>query len=85
MSRDEISRLVEDVMGNPVMMQEAMAIQDQSAMETYIADKGYDLTKDEMLEVWNLAAKVLAGHNMPMAEAEAQIKTVKTEAMAAKK
>lgn len=73
MSRDEISRLVADVMNNPAMAAEAMTISDQAAMEDYITRKGYDLTKEEMVEVWAMTAKVMAGHSQPMAEAEARI------------
>jgi len=83
MSRDELNRLVGDVMGNPALVQEAMTIQDQATMESYISSKGYDLTKDEMFEVWSMTAKVMAGHSMPMADVQANIKVVKAEARAA--
>ncbi len=73
MSRDELSRLVGDVMSNPTMVSEAMSIKDQAAMEEYISSKGYELTKDEMIEVWSMTAKVIAGHAQPMKEAEARI------------
>lgn len=78
MSRDELSRLVGDVMSNPAMIAEAANIQDQAAMEAYITSKGYELTKDEMLEVWSMTAKVMAGRTQPMAEAEARIAQAKT-------
>lgn len=77
MSRDELSRLVGDAMSDPTMIAEAMTIQDQQEMEKYIISKGYDLTKDEMLEVWSMAAKVMTGHDEPMSAAEARISMVK--------
>lgn len=77
MSREELSRLVGDVMTNPSMIEEAMTIKDQPAMEEYIVNKGYDLTRDEMHEVWNMTAKVMAGHAQPMAEARARIDRAK--------
>ncbi len=77
MSRDEVSRLVGDIMSNPTMITEAMNIKDQATMESYISSKGYELTKDEMLEVWSMTAKVMAGHAQPMAEAEARIAQAK--------
>lgn len=77
MSRDEVSRLVNDVMSDPAMLAEAMNIQDQPAMEAYITSKGYDLTSDEMVEVWTMAAKVMAGHAESMAETEERINSVK--------
>lgn len=73
MSRDELSRLVGDVMGNPTMLSEAMDIKNQAALEKFINNKGYKLTKDEMLEVWSMASKVMAGHTHPIEEAEARI------------
>lgn len=73
MSRDELSRLVGDVTSNPTMAAEAMTLTDQKSMEQYITRKGYDLTKEEMVEVWAMTAKVMAGHAQPMAEAEARI------------
>ncbi len=73
MSRDELSRLVGDVMANPGMMEVAMTINHKSAMESYISAQGYDLTKDELLEVWIMTAKVMAGHAQPMTEAHARI------------
>jgi len=85
MSRDELSRLVGDVMGNSTMIQEAMTIQDQATMEGYITSKGYDLTKDEMLEVWSMTAKVMAGHSMPMTDVQSNIRVIKSEARAAQK
>lgn len=85
MSRDELSRLVGDVMSNPAMVAEASTIQDQATMESYIRSKGYNLTKDEMLEVWTMTAKVMAGHDAPMADVQASINTVKTEVMASQK
>jgi len=60
MSQDEVTRLVNDVMSNPDMAAEAMTIADKDAMEAYITEKGYDLTKDEMGEVWTMASKVMA-------------------------
>ncbi len=83
MSKDELSRLVNDVMSNPAMLSEAMTLTDQASMETYINSKGYGLSRDEMLEVWTMAAKVLAGHTMAMAEANRRIETVKSEVLAA--
>ncbi|QJB55547.1 Nif11 family protein [Pseudodesulfovibrio sp. zrk46] len=77
MSKEELSRLVSDVMSNPAMIAEAMSITDQAAMEAYITSKGYDLTKDEMLEVWAMAAKVMAGHAQPMEATEALIDEAK--------
>jgi len=77
MSRDELSRLVGDVMSNPAMISEAMTIKDQTQMENYISSKGYELTKDEMLEVWSMTAKVMAGHAQPMSDAEARIAQAK--------
>ena len=77
MSRDELSRLVGDVMRNPSMIQEAMTIKDQAAMEGYIMKNGYDLTKNEMIEVWNMTAKVMAGHAQPMATAQTRISRAK--------
>ena len=41
MSSDELSRLVNDVMTDPAMVAEAMAITDQPSMEAYITGKGY--------------------------------------------
>lgn len=82
MSRDEVSRLVGDVMSDPSMIAEASSIQDQQAMESYISSKGYELTKDEMLEVWTMTAKVMAGHSAPMADVQASINEVKKEVMA---
>lgn len=77
MSRDEISRLVGDVMSDPALIQEAMTIQDQHGLEQYISDRGYDLTKNEIVEVWAMTAKVMAGHSMPMSETQARINAVK--------
>jgi len=77
MSRDEVSRLVGDAMSDPNMITEAMNIKDQAAMESYISSKGYELTRDEVLEVWSVTAKVMAGHTQPMAEAEARIAQAK--------
>ena len=85
MSRDELSRLVNDVMGNPTMIQEAMTIQNQAAMEDYITSKGYALTKDEMLEVWTMTKKVMAEHSMPITDTQTTIDTDKSEAQAAQK
>lgn len=73
MSRDELSRLVGDVMANPGMMEVAMTIKDRTAMESYISAQGYDLTKAEMLELWSMTSKVMAGHAQPMAEAKGRI------------
>lgn len=78
MSSSELSRLVGDVMSNPAMIQEAASIQDQQAMEQYIQAKGYDLTKDEMFEVWSMTAKVMAGHTQPLAMAQTRIEHAKT-------
>ncbi len=61
MSQEEVARLVNDVMSKPDMQAEAMNIADQAGMEAFITAKGYDLTKDEMGEVWEMAAKVMAG------------------------
>lgn len=66
MSSDELSRLITDVMSNPAMVAEAMAITEQPAMEAYITSKGYDLTKEEMNEVWAMASNVMVGHMQPM-------------------
>lgn len=77
MSSDELSRLVNDVMSDPAMIAEAMVITNQSAMETYIAEKGYDLTQAELDEVWAMTAKVLAGHSHPMGTTEQLIRTAK--------
>ena len=68
MSQDEVSRLVNDVMSKPDMLTEAMAIKDQEAMEAFIVSKGYDLTKDEMVDVWAMAAKVMGGRAAPLSE-----------------
>lgn len=56
-----MNRLMSDVMGNPMMMAEAMTIKDQAAMETFIEKKGYDLTKQELGEVWAMASKFMSG------------------------
>ena len=77
MSSDELSRLVNDVMTDPSMVAEAMAITDQPAMEAYITDKGYGLTPEEMDEVWAMTAKVLAGHGHPMGTTEQLIRSAK--------
>ncbi len=61
MSQDEMTRLVNDVMSNPDMVAEAMSITDQPGMEAFITSKGYDLTKDEMAEVWKMALQVRDG------------------------
>jgi len=73
MSRDELSRMVGDVMDCPTMIREAAAIRDRETMETYIESKGYDLTRDEILEVWSMTAKVMAGHSEPMDTARSRI------------
>lgn len=78
MSREELSRLVGDAMGDPAMLAEAMTIKDQAAMEDYISSKGYELTRDEMVEVWSMTAKVMAGHSQPMSEAEARIASARS-------
>jgi hypothetical protein len=77
MSSDELSRLVNDVMTDPAMVAEAMTITDQPAMEAYITGKGYDLTPEEMDEVWAMTAKVLAGHAHPMGTTEELIRSAK--------
>lgn len=61
MSKVEVDRLVGDVMGNPLMLAEAMTIKDQDGMKDYIKKKGYDLTEEEMVEVWNMASKAMSG------------------------
>lgn len=61
MSQQEKDRLISDVMGNPMMIAEAMLIKDQAGMEAFIEKKGYDLTKEEMGEVWLMASKAMAG------------------------
>lgn len=78
MSRKEVDRLVGDVMGNPMMMAEAMIIKDQAGMEKFIKAKGYDLDQDEMGEVWEMASKVMSGHGKSMAETEALIGKAKS-------
>lgn len=85
MSREEVSRLVGDVISDPALLQEAATIQDQAAMERYITAKGYELTREEMVEVWSMTAKVMAGHSAPMADVQASLNTVRTKAMAAQK
>ena len=77
MSSDELSRLVNDVMTDPAMVAEAMTIKDQAAMEAYITDKGYGLTRQEMVEVWEMTAKVMAGHSLPMGTTEELIRSAK--------
>lgn len=77
MSRDELSRLVGDVIADPSMIAEAMTIKDQAAMEDYISSRGYELTKDEMIEVWSMTAKVMAGHSQPMSVAQQRINSAK--------
>ena len=54
-----MDRLVGDVMGSPLMMAEAMTIKNQNDMKEYIQAKGYELTENEMLEVWKMASKVM--------------------------
>ncbi|BCS88514.1 Nif11-like leader peptide family natural product precursor [Pseudodesulfovibrio sediminis] len=61
MSQDEITRLVNDVMSDPTMAAEAMSIGDQAAMEAYITSKGYDLTEEEMTQVWAMATQFMTG------------------------
>lgn len=61
MSKQEKDRLINDVMGKPLMMAEAMMIKDQAGMEAFITKKGYDLTKDEMTEVWQMANQAMSG------------------------
>ncbi len=66
MSSDELSRLINDVMSNPAMVAEAATITEQPAMEAYIRGKGYDLTQEEMNEVWAMASNVMVGNIQPM-------------------
>ncbi|QGY39945.1 hypothetical protein GM415_07335 [Pseudodesulfovibrio cashew] len=77
MSQDELSRLVNDVMNNPALLSEAMTITDQAGMEAFITAKGYDLTDDERLEVWVMAAKILGGHGLSREDAETYISCAK--------
>lgn len=60
MSKQEKDRLINDVMSKPLMMAEAMMIKDLAGMEAFITKKGYDLTKDEMTEVWQMANKAMS-------------------------
>ncbi|MBC15916.1 protein of unknown function [Pseudodesulfovibrio profundus] len=80
MSKEEVSRLVDDVMSNPAMLAEAMQLASREDMESFITAKGYDLTKDEMGDVWEMASKVMAGHAQPMSETQKLIKEVKDKA-----
>jgi hypothetical protein len=66
MSRSELSRLTHDVMTDPDMIDEAMAITDRAAMEAFIAARGYTLTSGELDEVWTLVAQFLTGQPMTM-------------------
>ncbi|MBG0790690.1 MAG: Nif11 family protein [Desulfovibrionaceae bacterium] len=61
MSREEVSRLVNDVMSDQAMLAEAMTLTDQASLESFVAARGYDLTEQELAEVWAMAAEVLAG------------------------
>jgi len=80
MSKEEVSRLVDDVMSNPAMLAEAMQLASREDMESFITAKGYDLTKDEMGDVWEMASKVMAGHAQPMSETQKLIEEVKDKA-----
>ncbi len=79
MSQEEVSRLINDVMADQAMLAEAMTIKDQAGMEAFITARGYDLTRDEMAEVWAMAAKIMAGHAEPMSATEERINTVKSK------
>lgn len=61
MSQEEVNRLVGDVMNDPALMAEAMAIRDQAGMEALIDSRGYDLTDAEKAEVWAMANRLMAG------------------------
>jgi len=82
MSRDEISRLMGDTLSNPDMIREAMTIKDRSALESYIRDRGYDLSSEEMNEVWELASKVLGGSAEPSSAARWRLDTIGREPLA---
>ncbi|WP_272701696.1 hypothetical protein [Desulfovibrio sp. Fe33] len=76
MSRDELSRLMGDTLSNPDMIREAMAIKDRPALESYIQDRGYDLSREELDEIWELASKVLNGSGEPASAARWRLDTL---------
>jgi hypothetical protein len=81
MSRDELSRLMGDALADPELIREAMTLKDRPALETFVRDRGYALTPDEMDEVWELASKVLGG-GVGMDAARWRLATVGSEHLA---
>jgi len=77
MSREELSRLVQDTISNQDLIQEAMTIKSKQGMEAFVKAKGYSLTSDEVMEIWELTAKVLSGRAEPMSAARWRIDTVR--------
>ncbi|CCH48913.1 hypothetical protein [Pseudodesulfovibrio piezophilus] len=59
MSKEELSRLVGDVLDDPAMLAEAMKITDQTTLEHYITSRGYDLTTGEISEAWTMSTVML--------------------------
>ncbi len=82
MSREELTRLVEDTISNQDLIQECMTIKDKNGMEAFVKTKGYSLTKAEVMEIWELAAKVLSGRTEPLSAARWRIDTVKDAVLA---
>lgn len=73
MSRDELSRLVGDALADPDMIRDAMAIKDLSTMEAYVSGRGYELTPEELAEIWDMTSRVLSGEAEPMSAARWRI------------
>ncbi|NDV20446.1 Nif11 family protein [Pseudodesulfovibrio sp. JC047] len=59
MSEDEVTRLVNDVMSNPTLVDEAKGIKDQAGMAEFVAAKGYSLTDDELSQLWTMAVNYM--------------------------
>lgn len=55
MSEDEVTRLVNDVMSNPALVNEAKEVKDQAGMAEFVSSKGYSLTEDELKQLWTMA------------------------------
>ena len=68
MSQEEVNRLVSDVTTKPLMLAEAMMIKDLAGMKAFIAKKGYDLTNEEMAEVWRTASRMMGGGGQAASE-----------------
>ena len=68
MSKEKQPNLVGAPNSSQELATEAMNIQDQATMENYIRSQGYNLSKKEMLEIWAMTARAMAGHDAPMPE-----------------